>query len=408
MQMKIDRKLFWVWMLLTLSIVIYLPTIAISTQLTPKKLIEYGWGAPTPNFVRQHLKEMEQRPFDGVILKLNAGKEVFKKTAYPDAAFKQDRRDLAAIRPSRLTDNFVVMWSGMDDDWDWFNDIDWGAAEQNIQNFAKTAKAGRLRGIAFDSEPYTKKSPWQYQDRPTQHRDKTFAAYQRQVRKRGAQFMTTLQTAQPGTQVLTLALLSWLKDLWAKPLTPAQVQEQLAAHKYGLWPAFINGMLDVAKSNSVIIDGNEWAYYFYRVNFFDESRDLVFNKARLLVDPKNDRKYAKQVKLAQAVYLDLTLHHFPTGSKDFRYGKAMPYFLSPDDRLRFLENNVYHALRTTDRYAWFYSEGTDWWLNKIPNGAEAAIRRGKTKQLSRKPLGFDIYPEVEKALQQCYAVSNIC
>jgi hypothetical protein len=404
---RMARRSIVIYLVVTFLFIFYLPTTATENPRTAKKLIEYGWDAPAPNFYRQHLQEMEQQPFDGIILKLNAGKEVFKKTAYPNAAFIQDRRDLAATKSTRFTDNFVVMWSGMDDGWDWFDNTDWEAATQNMQNFAKTAKIGRFRGIAFDSEPYTTTSPWKYRQQP--HRQqKTFAQYQKQVRKRGAQFIQALQVQQPGTQVLTFGLLSWLKDLWATPTTAAKLQQQLANHDYGLWPAFINGMLDAAQPRTVIIDGHEWAYYFYRSSWFDDTRELIFKKARILVAANNNRKYDRHVKLGQSVYADLVLDRFPSQEKDPRYGKTTQHFLSSADRLRLLEHNLYHSLRTTDRYTWMYSESADWWQQKAPPGAAAAIIRAKTKIQTRQPLGFDLAPAVDKAIQQCQAVSKNC
>ena len=406
LQLTVDRKSMIICLIAAL-LTIYLTATAVETRTTTTKLIEYGWDAPLPNFFRKQIGEMEQRPFDGVIIKLNAGKEVFKKTAYPNAAFTQDRGDLAATKSSRLTDNFIVMWSGMDPGWDWFNDADWAAAQQNIQNFAKTAKAGRFRGIAFDSEPYTTSSPWKYRQQP-QYPRQTFARYQQQVRKRGAQFMRTLQAEQPKTQLLTFGLLSWLKDLWAQPLDAAQLQQRLANHDYGLWPAFINGMLDVAQPGAVIIDGNEWAYYYYLTAWFDETRDSIFNKARVFVDPNNYRKYDNHVKIGQSVYTDLILDVFPNQRQDPRYGKTTQHFLSPADRLRLLEHNIYHSLRTTNRYTWVYSESADWWQNRIPPGAEAMMRRAQAKIQAGQPLGFNIEPAIYKALKQCQAVSENC
>jgi hypothetical protein len=295
-------------------LIVYRPIGSVETRSIAKKSIEYGWNAPTPDFFAKHIKEMEQHPFDGVMVKLNAGKEVFKKTAYPDTAFTQDRQDLAATKSARLTDNFVVMWSGMEAGWDWFNDADWAAAEKNIQNFAKTAKAGRFRGIAFDSEPYID-SPWKYTKQPHQDK-KTFSEYQKQVRKRGAQFMAALQTAQPGTQVFTFGLLSWMKDLWVTPIDPSKFEQQLANNPYALWPAFINGMLEVTQPNSVIIDGHEWAYYFSRAAVFEATHKSIFTDARKFVEPTNYKKYDKQVKLGQAVYSDLLLNIFPADTKD--------------------------------------------------------------------------------------------
>jgi hypothetical protein len=414
LQLTLGRKSIAIYLIVLTLLAIYIPTTAVATRVTAKKIIEYGWDAPTPDFFRQQIGQMEQRPFDGVILKLNAGKEVFKKTAYPSAAFTQDRRDLAATKSSRLTDNFVVMWSGMDAGWDWFNDADWSAAEKNIQNFARTAKAGGFRGIAFDSEPYTS-NPWKYRQQP-QQQSKTFARYQQQVRKRGAQFMRAIQASQPQAQVLTFGLLSWLKDVWSQPISTANLQQQLANHDYGLWPAFINGMLDAARfsfrdaprTGVTIIDGNEWAYYYYKADWFDAARQGIFERARVLVAPSNSSKYGKYVKLGQAVYADLILDRFPDPLKDPRVGKTTQHFLSPADRLRLLEHNIYHSLRTTDRYTWFYSESADWWQNRIPPGAEAAIDRAQAKIKAGKPLGFDLAPAVDKAIKQCQAVSQNC
>jgi len=38
-----------------------------------KKLIEYGWDSQTPAFIAEHIREMEKRPFDGLIFRLAGG-----------------------------------------------------------------------------------------------------------------------------------------------------------------------------------------------------------------------------------------------------------------------------------------------------------------------------------------------
>ena len=393
--------------LLMVSLIMHLPIGSAELQRTTKKLLEYGWDVPTPNFFRQHIKQMEQRPFDGVFVKLNAGKEVFKKTSYPDTAFTQDRKDLAATTSSKLAHNFVLMWSAMDDGWDWFNDADWAAAEKNIRNFANTAKAGRFKGIAFDPEPYGN-SPWNYNTQP-QHNSKTFEEYQQQVRKHGAQFMRVLQATQPHTEVFTLGLLSSMKALLAKTTDLAQLQRRLVNDDYGLWPAFINGMLDDVGSDSNIIDGDEGAYYFYRAAWFGGIRDVIQKDARALVNQVNRVKYDNHVKIGQAVYMDLVFDLFKkpaNNAKNRFYGVRMPHFLSPDEGLRLLEHNTYHGLRTADKYVWIYSENMDWWRNRIPKGAEDAIRHAKAKIQKGEPLGFNIDPATEKARKKCKAIST--
>ena len=376
------------------------------TQRTTKKLIGTSSRKPTPDFFRQNIKQMEQHPFDGVILQLNAGYEVFKKTPYPDNAFTQDQNDLAVTKSSILTDNFVIMSSGMENGWDWFNDADWAAAEKNIQNFAKTAAAGSFRGIAFDPEAYSQ-TPWVYNQQP-QHNNKTFEEYQRQVRKRGAQFMSVLQATNPSTKVLTLSLLSLIKDLLSETTDPVKLQQQLVNHDYGLWPAFINGMLDAMQSNSVIIDGDEGAYYFYNADWFKGmSLQVIPKDAKALVDPVNSMKYDNNVKVGQAVYMNFVLDLFEPSDKSW-YGIKMPHFLSPDDRLKLLEYNTYYGLQTADQYVWIYGENMDWWRNNIPNGAEDAIRRAKTKIQNGQPLGFDINAATNSARNKCKVINPAC
>jgi hypothetical protein len=404
---KINRKLILGCLSMLLVLIIYLPMRAVETSATAKKLIEYGWNAPTPDFFYRNIKEMEKRPFDGVMVKLNAGKEVFNKEPYPDNAFTQDRKDLAATKRSSLTDNFIVMWSGTEKGWDWFNNDHWAAAEKNISNFAKTAKAGNFRGIAFDSEVYTY-SPWKYENQP-QQQQKTFAEYQQQVRKRGAQFMKAIQSSQPNPQILTFGLLSWMKDLFGSSTDPIKLKQQLAKHTYGLWPAFINGMLDGAQPGSIVIDGHEWAYYFFTAAQFDGTNKSIIKGGKTLVEPVNYRKYDKQVKLGQAIYLDFLIDLMPKNTKISPFAKTTPHFLSPTEGLQLLEHNIYHSLRTADRYAWVYNEQMDWWKNDIPNGAEAAVRRARTKIQTKKSLGFEIAPAIQSASQKCQATgSTMC
>jgi hypothetical protein len=393
------RNLILGLIVLIIIVIMNLSPESIEAQVGNKKLIKYGWDAPTPTFFRKHIKDMDKLPFDGVMLKLNAGKDVFKKISYPAAAFTQDRKDLAATKSTQLTDNFVLMWSGMDENWDWFNDQDWAAAEINIRNFVKTGIAGRFKGIAFDSEPYVGDT-WKYNKQPLRSQ-KTFQEYQKQIRKRGSQFVKIIQLTDPNSQILTFGLMSWMKDFLIYPPSSPQLQEKLADNIYGLWPDFANGMIEGSKPGSVMIDGNEFAYYYTNSAKFDGSRKLIFKDLQSFVDSKNRKKYEKNVKLGQAIYTDLVLNMFPNTTKDSRYGKTMQHFLSPSDRLKLLEHNVYHALRTANRYAWTYNESGNWWKGELPADVGLAINSAKQKIAKKQPLGFNINPAVEKALKDC-------
>ena len=75
----------------------------------PKKLIEYGWDVPAPDFVRAHIREMEQRPFDGLIFRLQSGSNVLEPLAWDEARFAGDFDNCTNIAWEKFTDNFVIL-----------------------------------------------------------------------------------------------------------------------------------------------------------------------------------------------------------------------------------------------------------------------------------------------------------
>jgi len=68
------------------------------------------------------------------------------------------------------------------------------------------------------------------------------------------------------------------------------------------------------------------------------------------------------------------------------------YIGSQEERLRLVEHNVYHALRTTDEYVWFYSEHMNWWKtpSNIPAGLEDTIRRARAAHGSGQMPAYDM------------------
>jgi hypothetical protein len=350
-------------------------------QKLPKKLIEYGWDVPTPVFVKQNIQKMEKQPFDGIVIKLKGGKKVFLHQPYDPQEFNQDLQSLKSTKFTKFTDNFVLMWATTDEGWDWFGDRDWEASEQNIRLFARIARSAGFVGIAFDPEPYGV-NPWIYTKLPGV-KDKSFAEYWQQVRKRGAQFMQALQEEMPGIKVLSLFQLSYLEDFLDEPNLQKRMR-QLSSANYGLLPAFLNGMLDVAQANTTIIDGNEHSYYYTKPESFVESSKLIKEKLLTFVEPENRSKYALQVQLGQALYIDQLFAMRPP------IESLLSYHLTPQERAKWLEHNTYYALTTSDEYVWCYSENMNWWENNIPSGVAESIRTAREKIQKGEPLGFNI------------------
>ena len=350
-----------------------------------KHLIELGWDAPTPNHLRANIKTMEQQPFDGLMVNLNAGKTIFNKNAYPESSFVQDRIDLAATRSRKLEHNFITIWSAREDGWDWFNDNDWKATETNARNFAKTAKAGRFKGFFFDPEPYGT-NPWSYNAQlyPKQN----FASVQAKVRARGAAFMNAIQSEMPEVKIMTLFGMTIIK-------AQAEELKSLERADWALLGSFIDGLLDVINPKSELIDGNEGSYYYTTDQSFTDFRAYK-QSAREYVSLENRSKYDSQVKIAHAVYADglLNLWNSP---------QFFGYYLQNDsERQQFLEHNTYQALKNSDEYVWVYNENMDWWGSKgkgvqLPTGLEKLLRRVNQKVNENQPLAFDIKGVVARA-----------
>ncbi len=349
-----------------------------------KKLIQYGWGIPTPDEIRANIRAMEKRPFDGLIFRLRGGMRILEPNAWPEERFAKDMENCAAIEWRKFTDNFVIMLAASKQDW--FSDAHWAAIEHNVKLVAKAARAARCKGVCFDQEPYGN-NPWAYTR--AAHRDtKSFAEYEAKVRQRGAQFMRAVESELPGATIMTFFQLSYFRSLLV-PMDPKERAAKLSKQHYAFLPAFLNGMLDAASPAVRIVDGNESAYYYTDSEPYFRNYQTVTQRGLLLVDPKNWEKYRRQVQVGNALYID---QYF--GLRTRR--KVLGHYLTPEERPKWFEHNVYWALYSADQYVWCYSERMHWFRNQnIPPGCEAAIRSARKKLDAGEPLGIDIRPLVE-------------
>ena len=354
-----------------------------------KKLIEYGWDVPFPDFVRDNIREMEKRPFDGLIFKLHGGRNVLQPKRWDEAQFRDDYEAVQAIRWERFTDNFVSMLAASDQDW--FSDEHWEAIEHNVRLVAKAARLGRCVGVCFDPEPYGT-NPWLHAQ--AAHREtKGFAEYEQMTRQRGAQFVRAILAELPDPKILTFFQISVLRSLLT-PMAPEERGAKLAQQHYGLVPAFLNGMLDAGGDKVTIIDGNESAYYYTEQRQYFEAYHTMAQRALLLIDPALWHTYRTQVQAGQALYID---QYFGLRQGRKTYG----HYMEPGDQAKWFEHNVYWALHTADEYVWCYSERMNWWTNEnVPEGCEEAIRSARAKLDEGRALGIDLEPIIEGAHQR--------
>ena len=381
-----------------------------------KKIIEISWSSPTPSYFRDHIKQMEKAPVNGLGLKLPdsvGGGNVFRIDLWKETKEKdrQEQLDILASLPKSkvLTDNFVTIHG--ESTMDWFNDSDWKVVEENLRFCAKAAKISGFKGVFWDAEPYGKVNPWNYSALPEKGKH-AFSEYAKQVRKRGGQFVRTLQSEFPGVVILSMRQLSDFQDgspfsahllpLRGEHLDPKYIDNELSFSYWGLHVAFTDGMLDALDTASTFVDANEDAYFYTSELEFFKAYHTLKVEAQALVSPENRNKFGVQYEVGHAISTDYTaggwagkLNAFP------RWLDSQATVLTPEQRAQWLEHNVYYTLATSDRYCWLYSESINWWEQKnIPPGFEEAIRSARSKYEEGKPLGFKIEAMMESARER--------
>ena len=354
------------------------PTLSVIAPVqTDKKLIEYGWDVPTVSFIRDNINTMQNRPFDGVAFKLSGEKD------QPSSAFDSQKwseadlqlESLSQITWGSFTNNFIVLWASNPVTMDWFDDQRWNIITSNMQLFSKALKVSRAKGVFFDPEFYAVRhthSLWFYTK--DIYPSISQSDMERIVRKRGAQFMTALQS-----EVDTLDFLSFYFLSESLRMSTDTSQANDYTH-FELLPAFIYGMLDAAKPGINFIDGNEPSYYFTNPNQYVTAREQIAIKTLASTPGEIQENYKRHTTIANALYLDYLMALRP------EHDRGLPW----DERLKWLEHNVYYSLKQSDKYVWLYSEHANWWQDNISPDIEATIIKAKQKIVDSEPLGFEI------------------
>lgn len=368
------------------------PELATGEQRPRKKVIEYGWDVPYPDFVEQNIQEMEKRPFDGMILRTKRFDHAFDTRPWQQQELQPQLDTLAKIKWQKFTDDFLTLYAANKTGMDWFNDEHWKTIEENLKLFSLAVKTGKCVGVCFDPEPYGT-DPWVY---PGSHKDRSFEDVCIQVQQRGKQFIRALQEHARELKLLSFFQFGLYGDIVDEP-DPKVRQDKLLKKWMVLLPSFYIGILEGASPGTILIDGNESAYYYESPDSFYRAYHLIRQRAQAFVPENLRQKYNAQVQAGMALYIDQTLAK--------RTRETTSHFLSPQERLRFFEHNAYYALYTTDEYVWCYSERMNWWLppekvqqdRVLPTGIEEALISARQKYARGKPLGFDIKEMIEKA-----------
>ena len=330
----------------------------------PKKLIATGWDHVDPQRFHDNLSEMQKRPFDGVVIRV-AGKKPDGQTAPLNWAFLEATWDrswfqesidkLKTVRSQRLTDNFILL-NANPGNVDWFDDEGWASIVDHCRIAAWVAKQGGAKGILFDPEPYAPPhATFHYAAQP-RRKEHTFAEYYSQARKRGREMMRAITDEYSDVTMFCY----FMNCVVVSTTGNADPRSALASSRYGLYPALIDGWLDVVPPTVNLVDGCESAYRYNSTAEYLESAVAIKGACQELVSPENRAKYRAQVQVSFGVYLDAYWN-----PNDSEWGAWYVDGLG-GPRVERLRANTATALRVADEYVWIYGEKYRWW--PTPNG----------------------------------------
>lgn len=334
-----------------------------------KKLIEFGWDEPDTAFMRTHIAEMEQTPFDGCVFLVNYrdGKttgsflrEAWGSRAFTPALLQPAIEDLKATPFKKFTENLLRV-DVTPGNVDWFDDF--SPILNNMKLAARIARQGGCRGILFDTEMYGAQL-WTYK-KQSHAKDKTFDDYRKQAHQRGREVMRAFQEEYPGLTILltfgyTLPRAETGGDL-----------KKLPDAGYGLLPAFLDGMTQEAAGETKLIDGYELSYAFQTASQFEKGRK-DFN-TRTLPFVGNAELYREHFTQGFGLWIDQDWRKLGWNVENPAKNFFTPEKLQAATRL---------ALKDCNRYVWIYTEKPKWWTpsgrsENLPAAYADALRRAK-------------------------------
>ncbi|MBI3920294.1 MAG: hypothetical protein HY318_02660 [Armatimonadetes bacterium] len=270
------------------------------------------------------------------------------------AEFAPEIAALKRVRWGRIENNFVltaaVAYDGRPPDYV-FNEGDWKTILGNARLLAGIAKEIGFKGMVFDTEQYgwaakgRWSQPWSYAAYAAGTPDPLpFDKVAAKVRQRGKQWMRAMLTVYPDMTVLVAP------GLYEVAWEGSMAAGGLAKSDYGLFPAFIDGMLLGMNDRARLVGLSERTYMMSRYCDMAAERDKA--KQQALVVSTVPELAIRRTSFAAGLWTDAA--YGTTGS--FSNKEAG---LNQRDPVRH-EHAVANALAVSDGYAWLYGEASYW------------------------------------------------
>lgn len=323
-------------------------SIAFAWAEGPKVLVT-GWdlGDATPGEYLAHADLFEQLPIDGVTLNLQGtnavGERLWYRTMMTDplwdeGAFAADipiMRQLVEKRPFRASMMNAFRLTGVRVAWT--DDAAWARFASNMGVLASVACKVGVPGILIDPEDYPKNGQFRLK-----REDGEPSAAADLVRRRAREVFGAVFRAYPAVTVLSYLFLSGCGETYFSASDP-----RAAALEAGdLYPAFVDGILDVLPPEATLVDGAEQYRNDALHNDFAVSYVQV-KKSAALVSPENRTKYLLQMKVGFGMFVDM---YWREKAKDFNW------YIGPvnGSRLEHFRLNFKQAMNVADGIVWLY------------------------------------------------------
>lgn len=351
--------------LIPLSLLLFAATVLHAYDVNParKKLIQWGWDAPSPQYLLENIAEMEKMPFDGVVIRIPLelpGDEMLAKSMFHGSriTYEMVADDIAILQRvpfKTFSDNFVRI-NLSPSRYDWF--ADFSVPLHNLKIAARVAKESGLKGLVFDIEQYNNTYVLQYP-----HLDhaasKTIAEYAAQVERRAVEIIETINAVYPDITII-------IPHGYHAVYKMLEEDGPLEHQEYGLLPSFLSGLTKGASDQTVLIDGYESSYSYTKEVEFLRGYHVMTSRA-LAFCPYPD-KFRQVWRGAFAIWLDC--------KRIWDTDEISNNFRSPDE----LARDLGFALQTADEYAWLYNQYARFWSQpNVPPAYIAAIAQAREK-----------------------------
>ena len=323
---------------------------AFSATAKETKFIAHGWDcqSASPQDVLASADLFDKTPLDGVSLSIKftnseANVYCYYKTMMTDPEWRW--RDVEfyvpvlkeIVKHKSLRESLLSAFRCPKVRLDWRDDAAWARFANNMRILARLAREGGVKGIMIDPEDYPRTKQF-YMQKGDAAYDETVAL----ARRRGREVFGAVFEEKPDITILAFWLLSTDKEVY-RSSDPAAAMRQNGC----LFPAFMDGLMDVLPPAATLVDGNESTYRCeapYRDHITDAWKQKLY--AVELLSRENRAKYLLQHRTGAGFFLD----GYWRGSDDKWY--APPFNGTRADRLGL---NLAAAAEAVD-YVWLDGE----------------------------------------------------